>query len=132
MATTCRAPQAAQHPCTRSCCRPGVWTQRRGLPSSTCSPSWRTTSPPQNPSTSLGMRHSPFQPLWECPPASSNPQGSGTKAPRLRTLYPSMSEHTSCSDATEGNPLILKKGKSRLRDHSSSTLAPGAISLLPP
>lgn len=86
MATTCHAPQAAQHPYMKSWSRPGVWTQRRGLPSSTCSPSLKTTSLLQNPSTSLGIRHSLFghqPPFWGTHQSLSIPRALIPKLPGL-------------------------------------------------
>lgn len=54
-ATGCRARRTAPRPCTSWWCSAGRRTRRRGPPSSTCRPFWRTTSLPLSLSTSRGI-----------------------------------------------------------------------------
>lgn len=51
-ATGCPARPSVPSPCTTSCASAGGRSRRNGPPSSTCRPSWRTTSRPPSPSTS--------------------------------------------------------------------------------
>lgn len=77
--TVCPAPRAAQSPSTRWWSCAGRRTPMRGPPSSTSSPSWRTTSQPRSHSTSLGITYSQ---AW--------PQRS--PGPLHRAKYPSTQE----------------------------------------
>lgn len=84
-ATVCPAPRGAPSPCTRWWSSAGRKTRTKGPRSSTCSPSWRTISPPRSHNTNLEKTYS----LACLPPPKKNtsswPTGGG--AEQLKNHY---------------------------------------------
>lgn len=133
MATTCRAPRLPQHP-------------MRGHGTNLASgPRGKTTLstlqsflgdyfPPQNPSTSLGMRHSLIghQPPLGVP---ANPflfLGLWSQAPGLSPVSPSKSEQVALGSSRAACSAFTEMGSSRGSEIISHPLWPQALSLLFP